>query len=63
MDEPTGQTLEHQLDQALLELQTATTPAARRLAYKRMLDLKARRSPERVAQLEDASMRRVLHGG
>lgn len=44
--------LERRIDKAALELQTARTPKARREAMERLRRLHARRSPARVAEME-----------
>lgn len=44
--------LERRIDKAALELQTATTPRARRAAMDRLAQLVARRSAARVAEME-----------
>lgn len=44
--------LERRIDKAALELQTARTPHARRQAMQRLAQLVARRTPQRVAEME-----------
>jgi hypothetical protein len=44
--------LEDRIDKAALELQTATTPKARREAFDRLKQLHQRRTASRVAEME-----------